>query len=81
MTQSAHDVAEPRWTWMASAAGTLWVLALFMADAWAALPGGRNAVMDALPVAFPWPAFISAVTMMAVPVAWRLRGVRARVAA
>lgn len=81
VTQPAHDVVEPRWTWAASAVGTLWALAIFMADAWVALPGGRDAVINALPVVFPWPSFVAAVALMAAPVAWRLSPVRALAAA
>ena len=64
-----------------SALGTLWALAIFMADAWGALPGGRDAVINVLPVAFPWPAFVAAVALMAAPVAWRLSPVRSLAAA
>lgn len=81
VTQSPVDRVEPRWTWTASAVGTLWALAIFMADAWVALPGGREAVINVLPTSFPWPSFVAAVALMAAPVAWRLSPVRALSAA
>jgi hypothetical protein len=65
-TQSAGSGA--RWTWAPASAGIALALAVFMADAWRALPGGRDAVLHVLPSAFEWPLFVVALLLMAVPV-------------
>jgi hypothetical protein len=57
-----------------SCAGILLALAVFMADAIRALPGGSDAVRQVLPAAFNWPVFGAALLLMAAPLAntaWR----------
>jgi hypothetical protein len=62
--------AWPRgWTWLLNAAGVGLALYTFMAEAIRALPGGEEAVRQALPVSFNWPLFGLALALMAVPVA------------
>ena len=57
-----------RWAWALGAAGIGLALAVFMADAWRALPEGREAVLQALPTRFNWPLFRVALLLMASPV-------------
>jgi hypothetical protein len=60
--------------WISASIGILLALAVFMADALVALPGGRDAVIRVLPTAFNWPVFGVALLLMAAPVAhlgWR----------
>jgi hypothetical protein len=64
-TQSAGSDAP--WTWVPASAGIALALAIFMADAWRALPGGRDAVAHVLPTTFPWPLFCLALLLMAFP--------------
>jgi hypothetical protein len=59
--------AEARWTWALGWTGIVLALAVFMIDAWRALPGGRDAVLRALPTAFNWPLFSIALLLMASP--------------
>jgi hypothetical protein len=59
--------AEARWTWALGWTGIALALAVFMIDAWRALPGGRDAVLRVLPTAFNWPLFSIAVLLMASP--------------
>jgi len=47
--------------------------AVFMIDAYRALPEGRDAVLRALPTTFNWPLFWVALLLMASPVLDRLR--------
>jgi hypothetical protein len=68
-TQSADDTAEPRWSWALAGVGIAVALAVFMTDAWQALPGGRDAILRALPTTFNWPAFGAALLLMAAPLA------------
>ena len=51
--------------WIALIAGMLLALAVFMADALRALPGGLQAVQEVQPTSFPWPVFILALAGMA----------------
>ena len=60
-------VAEARWTWALGWTGIVLALAVFMIDAWRALPGGRDAVLRVLPTAFNWPLFSIALLLMASP--------------
>ena len=66
------DVASSaRWTLVTEAlacVGIVLALAVFMIDAWRALPGGRDAVMQVLPTTFNWPLFRVALLLMASPV-------------
>ena len=57
-----------------SGVGIALALVIFMADALRALPHGRAAVEQALPLTFDWPLFLVALVLMAAPVvhlAWR----------
>ena len=56
------------WAWAAAAVGVVLALAVFMIDAARALPGGRDAVLRALPTAFNWPLFLLALALIALPV-------------
>jgi len=63
------------WTLVTSAcgcAGIMLALALFMIDAWRALPGGRDAVLQVLPTTFNWPMFAVALLLMASPAAHQI---------
>ena len=73
-TQSGDDVTEARWAWALAGVGIVVALAVFMADAWQALPDGRDAVLRVLPTAFNWPLFSVTLVLMAAPVldtVWR----------
>ena len=58
-----------RWTWAMAGVGAVLALGIFMTDALRALPGGRDAILRVLPVAFNWPLFSIALALMAAPVA------------
>jgi hypothetical protein len=66
-TWSDDGAAEALWTWAAASIGIVLALAVFTIDAWRALPGGRDAVLQALPAAFNWPLFGVAWLLMASP--------------
>jgi len=67
-TQSRDDAAtDARWPWALSWVGIVLALAVFMVDAWLALPGGREAVLQVLPTTFNWKLFWVALLLMAVP--------------
>lgn len=66
-TQSRERAAGARWPWVPAWTGIALALALFMADAWRALPGGREAVVHALPTRFNWTLFSVALLLMALP--------------
>jgi hypothetical protein len=73
-TQSSDRAIEARWVWALAGAGIMLALAVFMIDAWRALPDGREAVLKVLPDDFNWPAFGAALLLMATPLAhtgWR----------
>jgi hypothetical protein len=67
VTQSRDDATNDRWTWGFGWAGILIALAVFMVDAWRALPHGRDAVLQVLPTRFNWPLFVVALLLMALP--------------
>ena len=73
-TQSDDAAAGARWAWALGWVGIMLALAVFMIDAWRALPGGRHAVLQVLPTRFNWPLFWVALLLMASPalhqVAW-----------
>lgn len=60
--------ARARWPWAFGSGGVAIALAVFMIDAWRALPHGRDAVLHVLPTTFDWPLFWMAVLLMALPV-------------
>jgi len=62
-----NDTSE-RWSWALAAIGIVVALGVFMTDAFRALPGGRDAILGSLPVAFNWPMFSIALALMATPV-------------
>jgi hypothetical protein len=68
----ADDAVDTRWTWALAWAGIAVALAVFMIDAWRALPEGRDAVLRVLPSTFNWPLFSVAVLMMASPALQRI---------
>jgi hypothetical protein len=68
----ASDVPESRWAWLPASVGMALALAVFMVDAWRALPRGRDAVLQVLPTTFNWPLFCVALLLMASPVLHRL---------
>jgi hypothetical protein len=73
-TQSGDDAAGvpltrwTRWVWALACAGALLALGVFMADAWRALPDGRDAILQVLPAKFNWSLFLIALLLMASPV-------------
>jgi hypothetical protein len=73
-TQPDGAQTESPWAWALAAVGIALALAVFMADAWRALPEGRDAVLRTLPGAFNWPLFGVAVLLMASPVLHRAMG-------
>jgi hypothetical protein len=66
-TQSRDDATDARWTWALASVGIVLALAVFMIDAWRALPFGRDAVLQVLPTTFNWPLFWVALLLMASP--------------
>jgi hypothetical protein len=71
-TQSDDGATDPRWAWAPAGAGIALALAVFMTDAWRALPQGRDAVLQVLPTTFNWPVFWVAVVLMAAPAVHQL---------
>jgi hypothetical protein len=67
VTQAGARAADARWTWALACAGIVLALGVFMIDAWRALPDGRDAVLQVLPITFNWPLFSVAVLLMASP--------------
>jgi hypothetical protein len=68
-TQSDEGATDPRWAWALGWVGIVLALAVFMIDAWRALPDGRDAVLQVLPTTFNWPVFGAALLLMATPLA------------
>jgi hypothetical protein len=66
-TQSNEAATDPRWAWALGWVGVVLALAVFMIDAWRALPAGREAVLQVLPTTFNWPLFWVALLLMASP--------------
>jgi hypothetical protein len=66
-TQARDTAADARWPWAFGSSGIALALAVFMIDAWQALPGGRDAVLQVLPTRFNWPLFWMALLLMAAP--------------
>jgi len=71
-TQSADGASDAPWASVLGWIGIALALAVFMVDAWLALPDGRNAVLHVLPTAFRWPLFWAALLMIASPVLQRV---------
>jgi hypothetical protein len=67
VTQRAGRPSVGRLPWAIGSVGILVALAVFMIDAWRALPDGRDAVLRVLPATFNWPLFWVALLMMAWP--------------
>ena len=67
-TQSGERAADAIWTQALAGVGIALALAVFMVDAWRALPGGREAVLQVLPTTFNWPLFLMALLLMSSPV-------------
>ena len=67
VTQADDAETDTRWTWTLAGAGIALALAVFMVDAWRALPNGRDAILQVLPTAFNWPLFLLALLLMASP--------------
>ena len=66
-TQLNGRAAPARWPWALGWIGIAVALAVFMIDAWRALPDGRDAVLKVLPTTFNWPLFSVALLLMASP--------------
>ena len=66
-TQSRDHTTSTRLTWTLGWIGIGLALAVFMIDAWRALPDGRDAVLRVLPSTFNWPLFSMALLLMASP--------------
>jgi hypothetical protein len=70
VTRAGDDAIDSRWTFLTEAlacVGIVLALAVFMIDAWRALPDGRDAVLQVLPTTFNWPLFWVALLLMASP--------------
>lgn len=67
-TQSGDGATDARWARALAGIGIVLALAVFMIDAWRALPDGRSAVLQVLPDDFNWPLFRVALLLMASPV-------------
>src|SRR5574338_278360 len=72
VTQWDVGTAGARWSWVLAWTGIALALAVFMIDAWRALPGGREAILQVLPTTFNWPLFVVALVLMAVPMVRQL---------
>jgi len=70
-TQSRDERRDARWPWALGWTGIALALAVFMVDAWRALPHGRDAVLQVLPATFNWPLFWLALLLMTCPAADR----------
>ena len=68
LATQADGATEARWAWAFGGVGIVLALAVFMIDAWRALPDGRDAVLQVLPTTFNWPLFLVALLLMASPV-------------
>jgi hypothetical protein len=66
-SQAGEPARADRWPWALGSVGVALALALFMVDAWRALPAGRDAVLRVLPTTFNWPLFAVALLLMAFP--------------
>jgi hypothetical protein len=69
-TQSSDAATDAPWPWALGSVGIVLALAVFMIDAWRALPDGRDAVLRVLPTTFNWPLFGAALVLMATPLVY-----------
>ena len=74
--QLGDDASVPRWSSALGCVGIVLALAVFMVDAWRAMPDGREAVLQVLPTTFNWPLFSVALLLMALPALHHLRAAR-----
>jgi hypothetical protein len=77
-TQSGEDAPGARWPLALGGIGIALALGVFMTDAWRALPGGRDAVLQVLPARFNWPLFWVALLLMVSPAVHQVALVSAR---
>jgi hypothetical protein len=70
-TQSDGAI-DRRWPWALGWVGIALALAVFMIDAWRALPNGRDAVLQVLPTTFNWPLFSVALLLLASPALYQV---------
>src|SRR5580765_3638986 len=70
-TLSSDSATDARWAWPLAGVGIALALAVFMIDAWRALPDGREAVLRVLPTRFNWPLFGVALLLIASPAVHR----------
>ena len=73
-TQSREDTGDSPSSIALASAGIAIALAVFMTDAWRALPGGRDAILQVLPTTFNWPLFLVALVLMAAPIVQQVVG-------
>jgi hypothetical protein len=66
-TRLRDDASDSPFAWALASVGIALALAVFMIDAWRALPDGREAVLQVLPKTFNWPLFSVALLLMALP--------------
>ena len=66
-TGARGDASDGPFAWALAGVGIALALAVFMVDAWRALPDGREAVLQVLPKTFNWPLFCVALLLMALP--------------
>lgn len=71
-TQAHGTAKESRLAWMLASVGIALALGVFMIDAWRALPGGRDAILQVLPVRFNWLLFGVAWLLMASPALYQV---------
>jgi len=71
--RSSDGATDARWTQALACVGVVLALAVFMTDAWRALPRGGDAVMHVLPTTFNWPVFSVALLLIASPLFQRAR--------
>jgi hypothetical protein len=66
-TRARDDTSDGPFAWALASVGIVLALAVFMIDAWRALPDGREAILQVLPTTFNWPLFSVALLLMALP--------------
>jgi len=77
-TQSVDEATDARWTRALASVGIVLALAVFMIDAWRALPDGREAVLRVVPTTFNWRLFWMALLLMASPALHQVAGLPAK---